>query len=130
MMLYVDSSAFVKAISATEDGRAVRTLFADHPDGLISSALLDVEVGRALARSGESDSALAARLLATVRRIDISRGIISIAAQAALGTNLRSLDAIHLATALAVPEAVTVVTYDHRLTEACASSGLTTLAPA
>ena len=122
MMIYVDSSAFVKAISATEDGRAVRTLFADHPDGLISSALLDVEVGRALARSG--------KLLATVRRIDISRGIISIAAQAALGTNLRSLDAIHLATALAVPEAVTVVTYDHRLTEACASSGLTTLAPA
>ena len=130
MMLYVDSSAFARAISCREDGVGVRALFADHPNELISSTLLDVEVGRAIARSGEDHSPLVAALLATVQRVDISRGIISSAAQAALGSKLRSLDAIHLATALAVPEAVTVVTYDRRLAEACLSAGVATLAPA
>jgi predicted nucleic acid-binding protein len=44
-------------------------------------------------------------------------------------SSLRSLDAIHLASALAV-DADVVLTYDDRLAEAVESHGLRTLAPA
>jgi uncharacterized protein len=45
-------------------------------------------------------------------------------------TTLRSLDAIHLASALSVREDLsTFVAYDHRLSEAASAAGLRVLAP-
>jgi hypothetical protein len=130
MTYYVDASAFVKLFAFEAESDSVRTLLAGSQRPIVSSALLEIEVFTAAHRIGSDAPRLAKEFLASVERIDISRGIISIATQLAPEASLRSLDAIHLATALAVPEAVTVVTYDHRLTEACVSSGLTTLAPA
>ena len=44
------------------------------------------------------------------------------------GRHLRSLDALHLATAVRV-DATAVVAYDHRLLEAARSLGLETMSP-
>ena len=128
MTLYLDSSALVKAVVDEPESMAVRRLLADGDD-VVSSSLLDVEVARVMNRLGRP-AGDGERLIATVRRIDISRGIIAVAAQAAPGIALGSLDAIHLATALAIPEAVTMITYDRQLARGCAVSGIPVLAPA
>ena len=45
-------------------------------------------------------------------------------------TVLRTLDAIHIATALVIGPVATVVTYDHRLAEAAHANHLDVAAPA
>jgi predicted nucleic acid-binding protein len=68
-----------------------------------------------------------------LRRIDVIRlnDRILIAAGAMLPVELRSLDAIHLATAHAVgTDLARICTYDERLAAAAEASGLTVVAPA
>jgi len=130
MTYYVDASAFVKLFALEAESDSVRALLARSQRPIVSSALLEIEVVTAAHRIGSEAPRLAKEFLAIVERIDISRGIISIATQLAPEASLRSLDAIHLATALAIPQAVEMVTYDQRLADACQQSGIPVLAPA
>ena len=130
MTYYVDASAFVKLFAFEAESDSVRALLAGSERPIVSSALLEIEVVTAAHQIGSEAPRLAKEFLAIVERIDISRGIISIATQLAPEVSLRSLDAIHLATALAIPQAVEMVTYDQRLADACQQSGIPVLAPA
>ncbi len=88
-----------------------------------------VEVTRAvrLANPDESVHSEALRLLNSCLLLGVSDLIIRHAARLA-SARLRTLDAIHLATASHVePDAV--LTYDQRLSEACVGEGLTVVAP-
>lgn len=51
------------------------------------------------------------------------------AAELTLAADLRSLDALHLAAALLLPEGVTLATWDIRLHRAAHRTGITTLPP-
>ena len=114
MRLYVDSSAFVAAVAGEAGSRPMREILAgEHP--AIASALLQIEAARALAGCSAAVRARADDMLRTIDLVDIDRGIVDRAAQLAPGVRLRSLDAIHLATALSVPEPVTMITLDQRL---------------
>ena len=127
--LYLDSSAFVKlAVEEPETG-ALRAFLADRAGRRVSSALLRTESLRAVRHLG-------ADALATVRegirRIDLVA--IDDRILEAAGTLeprvLRTLDAIHLATALAVGDDLdTIVTYDDRMVEAARLLGLPTVTP-
>lgn len=129
MTYYVDASAFVKLFALEAESNSVRNLLAGTERSIVSSALLEVEVVTAAHRIGSDAPRLAKQFLAIVERIDISRGIIASATQLAPEVNLRSLAAIHLATALAIPQSVEMVTYDQRLAAACEQSGIPVLAP-
>ena len=113
MILYLDTSAFVAALGGEAHSKSMHRVLKEH--SAVASALLQIEVARATARASADVRALAQERLRAVRLIDIDRGIVAKAAQLAPEVRLRSLDAIHLATALAVPEPVAMLTLDQRL---------------
>lgn len=117
MAIYVDSSAIVKlAVREPESAALRRYLQRKRP--LVSSALARAEVLRALLPAGEE---AVARGRSVLRRFDLIRlnDRILNAAGLLLPTGLRTLDAIHLATARQLGDEVqALVTYDGRMAEA------------
>lgn len=129
-LAYFDTSAFVKLLHPEPESEALLDLLDQGWDLRGSSEILVVEASRAARRVGGDAPARAARLLATLTVVPLNPGLRS---QACLvgPPELRSLDAIHLATALSIRDRVgAVFTYDKRLAEASADAGLQVLAPA
>lgn len=93
-------------------------------EGYVSSALLATEAIRACGRYGPAYARDAREWLEGVALLPLDDAILDQAAS--LGPALlRTLDAIHLATALSVREDIGVLfTYDHRLAEAAIQCGL------
>lgn len=130
-LVYLDSSAIVKLVVPEPESVALFEWLADWPDR-ISSAIARVEVLRALRRLGAAASARrrALDVLGHLAVMSIDRSILDAASE--LGpSDLRSLDAIHLATALSVgADLGGLVTYDERLAAAAVRSRLEVWAPA
>jgi predicted nucleic acid-binding protein len=127
-VLYLDSSAIVKLVVPEPESRSLAAAIDGKPD-VVSSVLSRVEVLRAIQRSG-AGSPVAERAEAIFGRIALVRLEEPILRDAAaMGpTELRTLDAIHLATALTIsPDAL--ITYDARLGKAARAAGLTVEAP-
>ncbi len=124
-MIYLDSAAVVKLVHAETESAALRMWLGERAEtGWISSVLTEIESFRALARYAP---AAAARLPAVLDQIELI-GLdppIRILAQTVRPAAVRSLDAIHLGTALRARRAVTsFVTYDKRLLDAALAAGL------
>lgn len=129
-MIYLDSAAVVKLVHAEAESQALREWLGDRGEtGWISSVLTEIESFRALARyAPESIS----RLPAVLDLIDLVEleSPVRVLAQTAKPATVRSLDAIHLGTALHVRPALTsFVTYDKRLLDAARAAGLPTNSP-
>jgi len=126
--VYLDASAIVRIV-ADEPGRAATVAFLREHDTRVTSVLSAVEVPRAVARK-RVDAALAASVfLEDLVIVALDRTIVSRAAGLAPPA-LRTLDAIHLATALELGrELEAFVTYDDRLGAAARSMGLPVAAP-
>jgi predicted nucleic acid-binding protein len=130
-MLYVDSSAIVKLVAPEPETAALVELLRSDPT-TISSALARVEVMRAVMRAGASPDR-AARASGVLDRIALVPIDVETLGRAAMlePRDLRSLDAIHLATALLLRQDIAgLVTYDARLAGAAAGTGIAVLAPA
>jgi predicted nucleic acid-binding protein len=125
-MIYLDSAAVIKLIRReAESDQLVDWIAGQSGAPLVSSALVEVEVPRALRRNTpELLSSVPAVLqhLSVYEIDDLVRSTAAAYAQAAL----RSLDAIHLATAQAIfgPQLSAFVTYDRRLLDAASEMGL------
>jgi uncharacterized protein len=130
-LVYLDSSAIVKLVVREPESGALFEWLDARPDR-ISSAIARVEVLRALRRSGVAEGVRrrALDVLARLALMPIDRTILDAASE--LGpSDLRSLDAIHLATALSVgADLGGLVTYDERLAAAAVRSRLEVWAPA
>jgi predicted nucleic acid-binding protein len=125
---YLDSSALVKLIAIEAETAALRQELRHWPDRA-SSLLASIEVTRTARRLGGHAPALAARVVAGLRLLAIDP-IVPAAAQIG-GTALRSLDAIHLATALSISgELGALITYDNRMISEGQAIGLPVLSPA
>jgi predicted nucleic acid-binding protein len=124
-MIYLDSAAVVKLVHAEAESTALRGWLHERADtGWISSVLTEIESFRALARHAPE---AASRLPAVLDLIDLIPldPAIRILAQTARPATVRSLDAIHLSTALQARQALTTfVTYDKRLLDAVIAAGL------
>jgi hypothetical protein len=127
--IYLDSSAFVKMIIEEEDSEAARTFVASHEGRRVSSALLRTESLRAVRHQGPDALATVREGLRRVDLISIDDRILDAAGTLEPGV-LRALDAIHLATALAVGDDLEViVTYDKRMVDAARLMGLPASTP-
>ncbi|HUR49120.1 MAG TPA: PIN domain-containing protein [Acidimicrobiales bacterium] len=129
MIVYADSSALVKlAINEMESGSL--TAYLVGAERVISSEVSEVEVVRAAAEEeGERGEELARRVLGEVSLVELTREV-RLRASRAAPRALKSLDAIHLATALELAiEGVVFVGYDRRLQEAAAAAGLEIQSP-
>jgi predicted nucleic acid-binding protein len=124
-MIYLDSAAVVKLVHAEAESQALREwLDARAETGWISSVLTEIESFRALARYAPE---AVTRLPAVLDLIDLVGLVpqVRILAQTAKPATVRSLDAIHLGTALhARPVLTSFVTYDKRLLDAARAAGL------
>lgn len=128
MSVYLDSSAVVKLVVEEPESRALRG-FLEAAGPLATSILATVEVPRAVARVAPSAGSAASVVLGALTVIGFDSVIASRAV--ALGpATLRTLDAIHLATAMElVGELSAFVCYDERLAAAARSLGLPVVAP-
>lgn len=128
-MIYVDTSAFVKLIWQENESNALQAYLADGQATLVSSVLLVVETRRAVQREAPARMPRADLLLAAVGQVGIGPSVVESASRLP-ESMLRSLDAIHLATAMVLgDELEAVVSYDTRLAEAAVSHGIPVVAP-
>src|SRR5437588_8584373 len=111
---YLDSSALIKlAVREPESAALRRYLRRRRP--LVSSALARTEVARALLPLGSPAVRQGQDVLASIDLVRMNDRVLT-AAGSILPANLRSLDAIHLATAqLLGDDLARIVTYDARL---------------
>lgn len=129
-LYYVDTSAALKLI-AEESHSKVFANFYDSSAGAswVSSALLRIEIMRAVTRVMPAALPDARDLLLAFSFISIDDDIVD-AAMNEPDRMLRSLDAIHLATARVLgPELTGLVTYDDRLAAAATDAGITVVSP-
>jgi predicted nucleic acid-binding protein len=126
-VLYLDASAIVKLVrNEPETPALVEALRADTE--VLSSALPWTEVVRA-ARRARVRTTRATAVLDAIAAVPIDDGILRDAAELA-PARLRTLDAIHLATARSLGEDIdAVITYDERMIEAAASLTLAVRSP-
>jgi predicted nucleic acid-binding protein len=93
-------------------------------DGYVSSALLGVEAIRACGRYGGNYASQARAFLEGVALLPLDDAVLDEAASID-PAELRSLDALHLATALSIRDEIgTFVTYDDRLASTAMANGL------
>ena len=130
-MIYLDSAAVVKLVHAEPESQALRDWLDERAEtGWVSSVLVEIESFRALARHAPAAVARLHPVLDQIELIDLSTRI-RILAQAVQPVTVRSLDALHLGTALhARPMLTSFVTYDKRLLDAAVAAGLPASAPA
>jgi uncharacterized protein len=125
---YLDSSALVKlAVREPESAALRRYLRRRRP--LIASALARTEVARALLSLGPEAVGRGHEVLARVDLVRINDRVLD-AAGAMLPVELRSLDAIHLATAQQLgTDLARIVTYDDRMAVATNQLGMMVARP-
>jgi predicted nucleic acid-binding protein len=133
-MIYLDSSALVKMIRIEPESTGLIAWLNSQPSQpLTASALVEVEVPRALRRSQPGALAGVSPVLARLNRVEMTSWVRATAG-AYPDPMLRSLDALHLATAELLvatgQHIIAFVTYDVRLAAAATTAGLTVQAPA
>lgn len=127
--LYLDTSAFVKLAVEESETAALRQFLAEPALRRVSSALLRTEALRAVRHLGPDALASVREALRRVDLVAIDDRILD-AAGTLEPRVLRTLDAIHLATAMAIGDDLdAIVTYDHRMVEAAGLLGLLVAAP-
>ncbi len=131
MSVYLDSAAIVKLAHEEEETAALRVWLAERVDSdWVSSVLAEIESFRTLARHSPSAVARLGRVLDPIELVDLDSATRALA-RTVSPASVRSLDAIHLATALRLGSRVQwFVTYDKRLGDAAAGVGLDVAAPA
>ena len=129
-LYYADTSAVIKLLVEETWSKAFAAFYDSHADAeWVSSALLRIELTRAVARVMPALLPDARDLMTAFSYVAIDDDIV----EAAMGEpdrSLRSLDAIHLATARILgPDLDALVTYDNRLATAASDGGLEIVAP-
>jgi predicted nucleic acid-binding protein len=130
-MIYLDSAAVVKLAHAEPESAALRGWLDERAEvQWVSSVLTEIESFRALARYAPDATSRLPAVLDQIDLIDLDQRIGVLALMVTPAT-VRSLDAIHLGTALdSRPSLTSFVTYDRRLLDAAQAAGLPIDSPA
>ncbi len=128
MTLYVDSSALLKRYLDEHDSELSEQLLAADPV-LVTSRLTEVEVRRNLARHLDGDDVDRARHqlsidLDAMALVGLDAATAGEAARVAESTGCRSLDALHIGSALRAGPATVFCTFDVRQARAAREVGL------
>lgn len=124
---YVDSSAIVKLAVAEPESTALRRHLARR--GLVSSSLARTEVARALMPIGPEAVKRGEEVLRRIQLLRVNDRVLREAGRME-PAELRSLDAIHLASAGQLgPSVRQIVTYDERMIEAARAAGWSVASP-
>lgn len=129
MAVYLDSSAFVKLVVAERETASLRSYLRRRPARRVSSALLRTEALRAVRLLGPDALSRTRQALRAVDLVAVADVVLD--AAGSLEPRVpRTLDAIHLATAMSLGDDLDeIVTYDARMSEAARLLGLPTASP-
>jgi predicted nucleic acid-binding protein len=129
-LIYLDSSALVKlAVTEPESAALADWLAASARLIRVSSPLVRVEVPRAVWRADPGSLPQAYTIVRRLREIRMTEAVLTRAAGVRPNV-LRTLDAIHVASAMSVRDNLTaLVSYDKRLLAAAQEAGLPTACP-
>lgn len=127
-LLYLDSSALVKLVVPEPESGALREALRAWPER-VSSVVAEIEVERVARRIGGGAIRRARILLARVGLVELDEVVRSSAA-ALRPPELRTLDAVHLASALSLGKDLgALCAYDQRLAGAATAAGAIVLMP-
>lgn len=127
-MIYVDSSALVKLVLPEAESSSMIEFTAKF-DTLVTSTIGAIEFRRAVKRHYAQQLWAVERVLAEMTILELSHEVRR-TAELLEPTILRTLDAIHLASALVIREELEAfVAYDERLLEAARLAGIPTASP-
>lgn len=128
-MYYLDTSAAVKLVVAEKSSTALRRWVTSHDGQIASSDLLRTELLRATRRAAPEQMARARAVLDALFLVTMSTAVFERAARLEPDM-LRSLDSLHLATALEFGDELEgLLTYDRRLADTCRALGIVVVAP-
>lgn len=128
-MIYFDTSALAKLVVKETESAALIQWLGERTEQLkVSSTLSRAELPRAVRRGGDIAYLRAQMILGDLVQVPLTPDLLD--AAGSLPGALRSLDAIHLATALRLRgELRALVAYDRRLLEMALQAGLPATAP-
>lgn len=129
-MIYLDSSALVKLAVTEPESAALADWLRDSSQLVrVSSPLVRVEVPRAVWRADPGSLPQAYTIVRRLREIRMTEAVLTRAAGVRPNV-LRTLDAIHVASAMSVRDNLTaLVSYDKRMLAAAQDAGLPTASP-
>lgn len=126
--IYLDSSAIVKLVVSEAETLALKASLRGRPT-IVSSALARTEVLRAVLAHGEPARKTAEKALARIELLRVSDRLLREAGRLQ-PVGLRTLDAIHLASALALEDQLSqLICYDVRMARAAEDLGIKTATP-
>ena len=129
MPYYLDTSAAVKLVVTETETAALKDWLIESPRSIVASDLLRTELLRATRRGAPEMMIQARAVLDSVTLLAVTTETFERAAELD-PTLLRSLDAIHLASAIQLGDELEgLLTYDDRLVEAAQLHGITAIAP-
>ncbi len=127
-LLYLDSSAIVKLVVPEPETKALRELLWSWPES-VSSVVARIEVERVARRIGGGAVRRGRTVLSRIALVDLDEDVVRLAA-ALDPAELRTLDAIHLATAISLGRDLgALCAYDVRLGGAAVAKTFEVLAP-
>ena len=126
-MWFIDSSAIIKLIKPEKESAA---LIKKLPNGLIASRISRVEVTRTIIRNEPDLLDATYDVLADIQMVPVEDAIITIAENLPQFIDLRSLDSLHIASALSIKNVLKgIITYDKEMVKAAVALGFKTLSP-
>jgi predicted nucleic acid-binding protein len=130
-LIYLDTSAFLKTMFDEPESPAINQYLGAVGDPrFVSSTLLAIEARRGALRSNPRRLPRVDLALLRVAQVEMDGAVVETASRLP-DPMLRSLDAIHLATALLIRSDLDVlVSYDQRMLTAAAAHRLPTASPA
>jgi len=129
-LTYLDTSAIVKLVVTEAESDALAAWLDDRADDVLCTSVVGkVELLRAARRHGPATAAAATTLIAELALVPLDPPVLELAAS--IGDEaLRSLDALHLASAASLGSGLAhVVTYDARMADGARSLGLQVVSP-
>ena len=126
-LVYADSSALIKLVIRERESAVLKRWLTGKR--IVSSRIAEVEVSRGARRSGREPRPRVEELLGEIDLIELGDRVVSRAVRLD-PAELRSLDALHLATALSIADDLDgFVTYDRQLGRAASAAGLPVATP-
>lgn len=128
-MIYADTSALAKLIAPEVETMALTAWLEHQGDAVLATNMVGVvELHRFAARIGPDVSAAAVRMTQRIDRMELNGSVYALAADVPPPA-VRTLDALHIASAAVAPGLTAFLTYDLRMAEAASAFGLPVVSP-
>jgi predicted nucleic acid-binding protein len=127
--IYLDTSALAKLVVSEPESAHLRQWLGERgPVPLVTNSIGVVELRRLAARISQEALSTAVRLVARISVVGVTPEALTLAAEIP-PTEVRTLDALHTASAALLSDLQSVVTYDARMGTAAMAYGLPVAAP-